>query len=130
MSDMNAEQIAALVAAAVAKAMGDQAPTKAKTADKSTVTAAKAKAITRNLDPVDITTSNEEVTFRVVAHGASGTLYHNGARVLPLIGGKVQRSFTADAITALAESADEIAAGIATVDKRAKLGAFKPAKVA
>lgn len=120
---MDAKIAAALPAATAAPA------TKA-TTTKATGTVAKAKTITRNLDPIDVE-ATERVTFRVLASNGGGPI-SRGARWIPVIDGKVYRSSDEEATIALAEDGvlDKLVAAIATVNKRALLGDHAPAKVA
>lgn len=100
------------------------------TTTKATGTVAKASAIKRNLDPIDVV-ATDRVTFRVLASNGGGPI-SRGARWHPVIDGKVYRSSDEEATVALAEDGvlDELVAAIATVNKRALLGPHAPAKVA
>jgi hypothetical protein len=117
------EQMAAM-AAMVASLTGDgDAPT-----DKTATTKAKAATVKRNLDPIDVDTGCERngdpIVMRVIAANAAGPCA-NGARVAPVIGGKLYRTFDRDTVAALANVSDDVTAAIDAVDKRAKLGAHK-----
>jgi hypothetical protein len=100
--------------------------------DKSATTKAKATAVKRNLDPVDVKTGcksgDKVITFRVLAANTLGPCA-NGGRIVPLIDGRQARSLDRATLAAIVKAADDVEAALDTVDKRAKLGAFKPAKV-
>jgi hypothetical protein len=119
-------KIQEMIATAVAAALAGQASDTA--TDKTTATKAKASAVKRNLDPIDVDTGHEHngdaVTMRVIAANASGPCA-NGARVMPMIGGKSYRTFDRVTVAALADVADDVTKAIDTVDKRAKIGSHK-----
>ena len=118
------------IAEMIAAASGGNTPQDKSEPAKAQDTSAKVSTLKRNLDPVTVE-ATDTVAFRVVAHSGSGALFTKGARVVPTVDGKTYRSFDGAMIEALKGDGilDAIAEGIATVDKRAKLGAHAPAKV-
>ncbi len=119
------ESIAAMIVAsqqaAAPAAVVTEAPKVAK------VTAAKANAIVRKLDPIDVE-ADESHTFRVLAHTGTGALYSRGARVVPIVDGKSYRSFDVGTLTALQGDGvlASLIAAIGTVNKRALLADHAP----
>lgn len=125
--------IEAIVAAAVAEALAaantepseERTTTKAgaRTTKKASETAAKAKAITRKLDPIDVTTDDDDVQVRVVNANLSGPLY-NGSRFTVVRGGRAAKSFTREDLDVIVENHAAIVKAIDASEKAGKVGAY------
>lgn len=98
---------------------------------KATSTASNAAKLVRKLDPVDVDTEHDGLTFRVIAANGGGILT-NGSRVVPITTDangreRIARSLTADMLDALTDDVrGAIKSAMEQVDKRAHIGAHKP----
>lgn len=129
LSAQDKQEMAELIAATLGRqsvAAQDAAHAKAAPKRAAQDTARKASAIVRQLDPVSVDVGTLE--FRVVAANSEGRVFTNGARVTVFEEGKIHRSLNGAMIAALSQPdvLTQLQAAIATVDKRARLGAHKP----
>lgn len=109
-----------------------QAETPKATPTKATATASKAATMVRNLDPVDVDSPIDGLTFRVQAANGGGILT-NGARSVGITTNaqgkeRMERTITRAMLDALddADVRKAIRAAMDAVDKRAHIGAHKP----